>query len=167
RFGLAGADFPLLWPAATNPILQIERSPARATHVRLPVAPIPDAPLPGPAFGRATGVWVDAPSGLGRGSFVTRDLSGRIVECRQVGGGPAINADGSIVHLKSENVSRIDAEHPDEMLLTGRAEATMDYGGNTVRGVVDVIQSRDHYRVAATVTIDGKSYFEKAWDLDL
>jgi putative CocE/NonD family hydrolase len=167
RFGLAGADFPLLWPAAKNPTLQIERSPARATHVRLPVAPIPGAPLPGPAFDRTTGIWVNTPSGPGKGSFVTRDLSGRFVEFQQVEGGPVKNADGSIVHVKTENVSRIDAEHPDEMTLTGRAEATIDYGGNTVSGVVDVIQSRDHYRVAATVTIDNKSYFEKTWDLDL
>lgn len=48
RLVIAGADFPLLWPARRNPTLSVRYGPERGTLLRVPIASSPSEDSPAP-----------------------------------------------------------------------------------------------------------------------
>lgn len=167
RLGIAGADFPLLWPAPTSPTLRVRRSATHPTRLRLPIAPIGAAPQGGPAFG-APRIGPARSRLYGRpSSQIVRDLTGRTAAFHQRAEGADRLADGSIFRLRSENISTIEAARPDEASFTGRVEIEIERPTDAVGVVVDTIQTHDQYHFEGTIRVDGKPFFRRTWNLDL
>jgi hypothetical protein len=167
RFGVAGAHFPLLWPASRNPHLRIQRSPAHATHVRLPVAPPSSGPVAGPVFGPPALEGAPEAGGGGRDNLIVRDLSGSVAEFRQTSDRTYTLADGSLLRIRATNISSIEAKRPDEMTLTAHVEAEVRRPVDSVLVTVDAVQTTDRYCIDGRVEIDGKRFFARSWSLDL
>lgn len=166
RLGIAGANFPLLWPSPQNPTLQIQRSPAHATHVRIPVAPIPAGPLPGPTWGPS--LLEPLPrTGSGRDDLIIRDLTGSIAEFHQTSDKTYTLDDGSTLRIRATNISTIAAARPGETTLKARVEAEVRRPVDAVTVTVDALQTRDRYAIDGRVEVDGKRFFARSWELDL
>jgi hypothetical protein len=167
RLGVAGADFPLLWPAPRNPHLVIQRSPAAATHVRIPVVPIKDGARPGPAFGAPALARGTRGAGGREENVIVRDLGGASAEFRQTSEGMHRLDDGSVLRMLTANTSTIEASRPGEMTLRAHVEAEVRRPVDAVVVTVEAIQTAERYHIEGRITVDGTPFFARSWDLDL
>lgn len=164
RLAVAGSLFPLLIPASSNPRLTIHRSSERPSRLRLPVAGPPertyvfqpphDEPPEALLLNRADHV-------------ISRDLLGRTAEHRQQRRAVYRLEGGVIFRMDLDTRAAIDAHCPGEVSLQGTWTLTVERPVNAVVVRAEAIETLDHLHLAARITLDGRPFYRRAWDLDL
>jgi uncharacterized protein len=165
RLGLAGSDFPLLWPSAKVGGFKIERSPSRPLLLRLPV--VRDAPdQPGPDFGAPT-VGASRQSSVTRSSNrISRELDGSFAAFDQYDESITELDDGKLT-LRFGNVSTLSVARSIELQLTAHMEAVIESGGECTQVSVDARQSNETYIFEGSINQDGVQIFRRRWELGL
>jgi hypothetical protein len=130
--------------------------------------------VPEPSFGALTLATTPAQAraGGGRASLMIRDLHDTMAEFQQ-NSHPwsATDAyrldDGSVLRRRMTNTSTVEAARPDEMILKGHVAWEIERAVDAVRVTLDVLQTRDRYRIDGRIDIDGARFFERSWELDI
>jgi hypothetical protein len=165
RLVIAGADFPLLWPAPRNPTLAVARGPEQGTVLRVPLAPPPDAEQPVPAFGPPP---VDTATAWdNRHDRIGRDLSGATAWFDQGSRQRLTLQDGSPLSLLEQNLSTISGSRPEDTVMQCHLEADLDRPGDPLRAVVDTVQTQEAFHVEASISLAGRLFYHRSWDLRL
>ena len=164
RLGLAGAHFPLLWPAARNPTIDVAAG-ANGTFVKVPIAPRDRVRLPAPEFGRPAAEssnrgaasreasriidnWVDQSVAFEDETDVTRQLD-----------------QGATIRIVTKNRSSISRNDPAGAVMSAHLVATIEGGGETTIVAVEALQTNERYRIDGAITIDGRPFFDRTWEL--
>jgi predicted acyl esterase len=165
RLVIAGADFPLLWPAPRNPTLALAWGPERGTVIRIPVTQSIGSAHPSPTFGPTAAdfstSWED------RHNRIVRDLTGATASFDQETRQRLILQDGSPISLLEHNLSTINRSHPEDTVMQCHQEAELDRPGDPLRVVVDTVQTQAAFHVEAGITLAGKRFYHQSWDLRL
>ena len=165
RLVIAGADFPLLWPARRNPALAVRYGPERGTLLRLPIAPSRPEESPPPPFSRPNRSPSPEPE---RGhNRILRDLTGETATFDQMSIQRHALADGSLLRIIEHNLSTVDRSRPEDSVLKARLEAHLDRSADSVRVRVQSIQTWDSFHIEASIALAGKPFYRRSWDLDL
>jgi predicted acyl esterase len=167
RLVIAGADFPLLWPAVRNPTLTVHRSPVHATRVRVPIAPLRPLPLAQPVFGRPAVTTGEDGSIERWDNRVIRDLAGESASFEQHTETTRRLEDGTMFRSSATNTSTIPTARPADTVLTTNLDATLDYPEGTAVTTVKAVQTRERYHIHGRITIAGKPFFDRSWELPL
>ena len=167
RLGIAGAHFPLLWPAPRNATLTFHRTPQHSTCVRIPVAPVLPDPLPGPTFGKP----IVEPSRTilcqrSHGRTI-RDFVSTTAEYHRGTDRAHRLDDGSILRVQMSSISAVETARPDEAIFQGNATMTLERPVDAVKVTVDAIETSNRYHFEGRIEVDGKSFFARTWDMDL
>jgi uncharacterized protein len=165
RLVIAGADFPLLWPARRNPILAVRYGSERGTLLRVPIAPSPPEDSPAPPFLRPNrSPTPEAERGHNR---ILRDLTGETATFDQMFRQRHALADGSLLRIVEHSLSTVDRSRPEDTVLKARLEAHLDRSADSVRVCVNSVQTWDSFHIEATIALAGKPFYRRSWDLDL
>lgn len=165
RLVIAGADFPLLWPASHNPMFALARGPEGGTRIRVPIASAPDPAQPVPAFGpRAMD---DSTTWDEHHDRIVRDLTGATATFDQGHRQRITLQDGSTISLLEHNLSTINRSRPEDTVMQCHQEADLARPGDPLRVVVDTVQTQEAFHVEASITLAGRPFFQRSWDLRL
>ena len=161
RLTVAGADFPLLWPAGRNPVITV----GHGARLRLPVGRIDPAEppvtcLPPPAHHALGGKVTE--SAVNR---VSRDLTGETATFTQLEDSSQALDDGTVVVMRRHNWSTVASSRPEDTVLTARMEADIQRDADPVRCLVETVQTVDSYHVDARIELAGRPYWHRSWDL--
>lgn len=167
RMVIAGADFPLLWPAARNPRLTVFHGPSGGTRVRLPIGRIAEAEPPSPGLGAPHPPEAGAKLLQSWHNRTTRDLNGATATFEQVQESSQPLDDGSVVHVRQHNRSTVVAARPEDTVLTARMEARVERDGDPLFALVESVQTQDTFHIEATIELAGRPFYRRAWDLPL
>jgi uncharacterized protein len=164
RVALSGADFPKLISAPTNPLLAVRRSPSHPSRLRLPIGL---AASGGPMFTPAT---TERPEAMVEGRAehaITRDLLDRTAGYRNDGSAAYRLEGGTTLRMNLKTAATIDRERPENVSFHGAQTIVVERPVNTIVVRTEALETFDHLRIAATITLDGRPYFERSWELDL
>jgi uncharacterized protein len=165
RVAVSGADFPMLVSAPHNPLLRVARSVTHRSRLRLPIASA-DQPAR-PAFAPPTTQRPEAVLG-GRGEHaITRDLLDR-----KAGHSSEQRAEwrlegGTTMRMDLTTSATIDRHQPGNVRFHGVQTIAVDRSINAIVVRTEALETFDHLRISAAITLDGRPYYERTWDLDL
>ena len=166
RVSVSCADFPRIWPTATNPVIRIHTGGEQASRINLPVVPnntgVRSAvlPTPDPDLNRA-------PLGIDYWPkhLVTRDYANDTVTIT-AGFSSTLQTpslDGR-AHVDTEAIATVSKHRPDGAHLEGNTTFVLDTPSGS-RVVVETrtrVTARD-VSVWGRVEVDGRPYFERRW----
>jgi uncharacterized protein len=167
RLAIAGAHFPVLLSAPVNPNLMIHRSPRWSSRLLLPVVVASVAHDGMPTFQRPLREDPEAVLQRQTDHAVSRDLLGRSAahqrrqrEVYRLEGGTNLQTD-------METTATIAVDSPREVRLQGTRTIAVEGAGRVIIVRTDVTETFEHCHLAAEITVDGRAFFHRAWDLDL
>jgi uncharacterized protein len=167
RVCIAGAHFPVLVPAPVNPTLTLYRSAAQPSRLLLPVSGACGGLHRAPAFAPPPREQPESVLTRESDEVVSRDLGGRRAahrvehrECYRLEGGTTLR-----IAMRTE--ATVDVNRPRDIRLDGTRTLTVDGAGHAIVVQTEVAETFDECRLAANITLDGRTYFKRGWDLDL
>jgi predicted acyl esterase len=166
RLGMAGADFPLLWPSPYDITLEVERSPARPTGVVLPVVAAERANRPGPAFAEPATLQSGQQSVARSENRIVRELDGRLAAFHQLDESKTTLDDG-VLTMRLANTSTTSSGRSAETILSAHVEAVLETAGESLMVTVDALQTNERYVFDARIEMNGALYFQRVWELPL
>ncbi len=165
RVAVSGADFPKLVPAPSNPLLTVARSATHPSRLRLPITSAAGSSKP--TFSPAT---AERPEAVleSRGTHaVTRDLfdreAGHSTEQRAVWRLEG----GTIVRMDLATSATIERHHPSHIRFHGMQTFVVERSINAIVVRTEALETFDRLHISATITLDGRPYYDRTWDLDL
>ena len=165
RLVISGADFPLLWPAPHNPMLSVMWGSERGTSIRIPAAQPGREAQPAPSFAAAAaGPTPDRDEGH---DWIVRDLTGTSASFDQLRRQRQRLSDGTVIRLEERNVSTANRARPEDTILHSRFEAELERCSDPLRAEVETLQTMEHFHIEATITLAGRPFYQRVWDLPL
>ncbi len=83
-------------------------------------------------------------------------------------GGPRNGLEGgTILRSDLETRIRVDAHAPGNLHMEGSETLTVERTVNTIVVRTESLQTFERYHIGAEITIDGRPFYRRSWDLDL
>jgi uncharacterized protein len=167
RLVIGGASFPALVGPPTNPRLTVFRSSTHPSRLRLPIA---DGSIPSdrlPTFPPPTAENPAASLHSKGEDTVGRDLLDRSATYRKHRLATYRLEGGTLLTMELTSDATIDRDAPGNLRLSGVQTITLDRPTNTIVARSEVLETYDHLRIIAAITIDSRDFYHRAWDLDL
>ncbi len=164
RVAVSGADFPRIWPTATNPTIRLVTGGAQPSAVHLPTIPgegVAGAPpaAPDPAVNRAPLI-----RGFEPRWTIERDLAGGALSVSTGSQQDIELPNGGRFQMDHTATARVADERPDGATLEGETSIQLDLPAS---GPIEVETrsrvSRQHILLTATVRMAGEVLCEKRW----
>lgn len=165
RLAIAGADFPVLVAAPTNPLLNLHRGGSYPSLLRLPVVTERGerrAMFTPPLTESPRAVLFDQSRHL-----VSRDLLGRTATHQRHQNAMYCLDDDTSLHVEVDASIAVDAEAPRHLTMQGTQTLTVQRSVTTIVIHATILETFDHLHIAAEITVDGAPFYGRSWDLDL
>jgi hypothetical protein len=166
RVAIAGADFPVLVGAPVNPLLTVHHGSRYPSRVRLPVVPSGRPSRPA-GFGEPISEKADAVLLEEAAHTVSRDLVGRTATHRHQHRAAYRLEGGTVLRTETEADSTVDALSPANVSLRGIQTLTVERAVNAIVVQTSALETFDLLHIEADITIDGRPFYRRSWDLDL
>jgi hypothetical protein len=167
RLAISGAHFPVLLPAPVSPTLMLHRSGGRPSRLLLPIGEACGWRGDAPAFQGPLGENLEALVLRESDHVLARDLSGRKAAHRSQHREVHRLEGGTTLRTEMETSASIDVDAPRDVRPPGTRTLVVDGAQHAVVVRTGVTETFEHCHLTAQITLDGREFFDRSWDLDL